>query len=142
MTNSDPENIASIRSSARLDLEGEEERIWLKDRFAHAIEDEDSVTMMQRYRRQFRGLLVKREASHARYLRNRETLKTNALQSQKLRINTLRRDPTAWEDFREDRRLTQSRYYQRNRDILNAKARERRAIKKKQSQSSNANAQG
>ncbi|KAK7017911.1 hypothetical protein VNI00_018523 [Paramarasmius palmivorus] len=149
MTNSDPEEIASIRESARLDLYGEEERTWLKNRFPILSEDEEMLEKIQCGRVKFRGMLIKREASHARYVRyvwfnclhevisrisgtsNRLELQSKALENQKRRLNGLKANTAAWEDHKENRRMVQSRYYQRNRDKLNAKAREKRAIKKK-----------
>ncbi|KAK7018058.1 hypothetical protein VNI00_018406 [Paramarasmius palmivorus] len=129
MTKSDPAYIAQYREDARLDLFGEAELKWLQDEFP-TLPDE-THRMMQTWRVRSRQLLRKRELSHARYLRNQDTIKLKALEYQRRRQALLKQDATTEIYSKEDHREVQRWYHERNRDIINAKARARRANRKK-----------
>ncbi|KAK7017493.1 hypothetical protein VNI00_018622 [Paramarasmius palmivorus] len=114
MTRSDPQAIEQALRQANLDKTGAEEWAWMRERWPEV--SEDALDDLRRDRQRHRARLRKRAAAHQRYLS---------------RLAQMRHDPVELENFRQAHREAQSRYHDRHKDTINAKARARRSARNK-----------
>ncbi|KAK7026669.1 hypothetical protein VNI00_015542 [Paramarasmius palmivorus] len=129
MTRSDPQSIERALRKANLDKTDAEEWTWMRQRWPDI--SDGVLEDLRQDRQRNRTILCKRAAAHHRYVKNWDALKAKASLQHQSRLVLLRHDPVELERFRQAHREAQSRYHNRHKDTINAKARSRRCARKK-----------